>query len=364
MNPPENLEQSASEVRPPTYRDIAKSADVSVATVSMAMRNDPRISAPVRERIQVMARTMGYRANPLLAVYQSAVRSRKLHEVQATLGWINDNSHKNVWETDWNHKLYEGARSRARVLGYALDHIWIPGIKSDDAEGNLLRWDKILRNRGIRGVILPLLARPHHAVLPWQGYAVACIGRHDQLLNHSNVSSATRALHHCVNEDAYQNTLMALENLRRLGYKRIGLAITEWVDYSTDYLESAAYLRYSYDWPANQRVPILMSSCNKEIADWARQNKPDAILCSSNTMRPIIESIGWSVPEDVGLAHLNLAEDVAGWSGIDRRQNLLGSAVVDLVVSHLQRNEYGPPLFAKRMAIEGVWIEGNTTRAH
>lgn len=44
-------------------RDIAKQLDVSHATVSRALRDDPRISSTTRQRVKRAAATMGYRIN-------------------------------------------------------------------------------------------------------------------------------------------------------------------------------------------------------------------------------------------------------------------------------------------------------------
>jgi DNA-binding LacI/PurR family transcriptional regulator len=46
--------------RPPTIKDIARSAGVSVATISRGLRDDPGISLSTRERIKALARKMSY----------------------------------------------------------------------------------------------------------------------------------------------------------------------------------------------------------------------------------------------------------------------------------------------------------------
>ena len=46
-----------------SMRQLAKIAGVSVATVSYALRDDPRISAATRQRIQSLARKHNCRVN-------------------------------------------------------------------------------------------------------------------------------------------------------------------------------------------------------------------------------------------------------------------------------------------------------------
>ncbi|HEX9497389.1 MAG TPA: LacI family DNA-binding transcriptional regulator, partial [Mycobacterium sp.] len=43
-----------------TLQDVAREADVAVSTVSRALSNPDRVSRPMRERIQEVARRLGY----------------------------------------------------------------------------------------------------------------------------------------------------------------------------------------------------------------------------------------------------------------------------------------------------------------
>lgn len=46
-----------------TIKDIARAANVSVATVSRVVNNGPKVGAKTRERIQHLISTMGYQPN-------------------------------------------------------------------------------------------------------------------------------------------------------------------------------------------------------------------------------------------------------------------------------------------------------------
>jgi DNA-binding LacI/PurR family transcriptional regulator len=48
---------------PPTLRDIAKACEMDISTVSRALRDDPKVKPASRERIQAMARRLGYQPN-------------------------------------------------------------------------------------------------------------------------------------------------------------------------------------------------------------------------------------------------------------------------------------------------------------
>ena len=62
------------EISPITMKDIAKELNVSVATVSRALKNSPRISRQQRERIQAYAAEHSFTPN-LIA---ESLRKRKV----------------------------------------------------------------------------------------------------------------------------------------------------------------------------------------------------------------------------------------------------------------------------------------------
>lgn len=344
----------------PSLREIAKKAGVSPAAVSLAMRNAPRISKPVREKIQKIAKEMGHKPNPYLAAYQSFVRTRRQPQFQATIGWLNDHPEEDFWKQAYCQPMVRAARERSESLGYRLDEIWVPNLEGNPPEDNESKWKRLMLARGIRGVILPWLDRAEHAVLPWHDFSVACIGRHRSLLNGSHKPQQTTCEHHQVNPLLFSNMVRALEQLRISGCRRIGLALSVWADRESDETYSAAFLRESSKRPLRERVPILFSDRAEDVAKWVRKTKPDAVVCGHPEVRGGLERAGLRIPHDIRLVHLNIAPDVVGWSGIDQRQELIGSAVVDVVTAHLSRNECGAPPYPKEMFIEGVWVEGKT----
>eukprot|EP01035_Chromulina_nebulosa_P029894 gene29894-39673_t len=56
-----------------TMKSIAAQAGVTQATVSMCLANNPRIPAATRERIQALAKKLGYQPNPYVS---TLMRSR------------------------------------------------------------------------------------------------------------------------------------------------------------------------------------------------------------------------------------------------------------------------------------------------
>jgi LacI family transcriptional regulator len=50
------------------------------------------------------------------------------------------------------------------------------------------------------------------------------------------------------------------------------------------------------------------------------------------------------------------------WSGMNQKNELVGSSAIDLLVGQLHRNETGTPDFPKCVMIESQWISGKTLR--
>jgi hypothetical protein len=70
-----------------------------------------------------------------------------------------------------------------------------------------------------------------------------------------------------------------------------------------------------------------------------------------------------TVPDDIGLVHLDLHAGLKDWAGMRQNNEQIGIAAVDMLVGQLHRNEFGPPPFQKCMFIEGTWVDGETVRA-
>lgn len=103
-----------------TMRDIAAELGITAAAVSMALRQDPRISAATRERVRAVAERLGYRPDPLVSVLMAQRRGKGGALGQrGTLGlvslWPDPRS---AWQSDPFYLPYrEGVSERAASLG-------------------------------------------------------------------------------------------------------------------------------------------------------------------------------------------------------------------------------------------------------
>src|SRR4030095_2106270 len=169
---------------------------------------------------------------------------------------------------------------------------------------------------------------------------------------------------HWAANDQYLSIGMALEELSKLGYRRIGLAITDEEDMRVQRKWSAGYMVYQQGIETARRVPSLLASgaFQRALGEWFKEHRPDAILSQDPKLPEYLSQLGYSVPKDVGVAHLSLTESDTEFAGINQNSRLVGSSALDLVDAQLRRNERGLPPAPKTVLILGRWIAGPTVR--
>ena len=65
-------------------------------------------------------------------------------------------------------------------------------------------------------------------------------------------------------------------------------------------------------------------------------------------------------PEEFGFVHLDHSERVPDCAGINHSSELIGEAVIDLIVAQIHRGETGIPRHAMTTVVEGYWVPGKS----
>ena len=334
-----------------SLRDLAAQLGVSHMTVSLALRNDPRLPPATRKRVQTAARKAGYRADAVVSSLMARLRTLREKPVQATLGFLTAWPTRDGWREASNlRRFYVGAKRRAGQLGYALDELWLtePGMTS-------ARMTKILRTRGIRGLILHSLpASGGRLDLAWVHFACVTKG----------LTVSHPAVHRVVSSH-YEDMQLVLHELERRRYRRIGLVLSEALSVRVDQAWLAAFLLHQNNMPLADRVPALITRTDDEadhFDEWYAAHGPEVILFSDQPVPRWIERFKLRVPADVGLVHLDWSQEVAPLAGLDSDPETVGEAATDLLVGQLQANEFGIPKHEKIVAVRGHWVPGTSVR--
>lgn len=335
-----------------TMEDIASATGYSRMSVSLALRNSPRISEETKRQILRTADEMGYRPNPMVSALMTQLRRTKVQETSSNLAFLTAHPTRDGWKQmgpGW--EFYLGAKAHAEKLGFGLEIIWAkePGMSGK-------RISTILHTRNISGIIVAPLARPlGHLSLNWNMFSSVILGY-----------SSYRPNLHRTTSDTFQATFLALRKLWHLGYRRIGMAVPSDADSRTNFRMSAAFLRFQHDLKRANQVPLFLPTQRKPMdarfLDWFRKQRPDAVLTIVPEVRALLEEKeGLKAPRDYGLALLSMGQKEKGvYAGIDQRYEWIGAIAVEMVSKQIFHCERGIPIVPQRVLIEGLWVDGPT----
>lgn len=331
-------------------KDIARMAQLSVSAVSMALKNDPTLSAKTVDRVKRLAEEMGYRPDPALSAL-SAYRSKlRVQHRFSVIGLVTNWSQRDSWSRQSRQReVIRGAEERALKLGFSLQQFWARENGVSPA-----RFSQILRARGIRGLILaPFEKKDDRLDLEWNQFSIVTISRPSQY-----------TLFHHVVQNHYMDMLQCWEKLSQRGYQRVGLVVQKEID-----------LRWSNQWDAahifsqqqqgkpEDAIPVLRVEGEDDlqsIRDWLRRHRPQVVISRSHHFLEAVKLEGLRIPDDIGYISLNVNDDFRNATGIRHRRDILGATAVDVLNSLLQRNHKGPDDVSLGTQVDGIWQEGET----
>jgi len=339
-----------------SIRAIAQETGYSPSTVSRALRGSGRISSKVREVIRKAAKKAGYQVHPLLAQALSLARQPKTSRYRETLGFIIEYPMNDC--PDFQTAVYAGAEQRAASLAYKLEAFVLSGNPSQHR-----RWSAILRNRGIRGlIIMPRLEhRQPRLRFDWEHFAAVEIGR--TLWNPLNL--------HRVESAEYPKILESIHVLKKVGYRRIGMAIEPMQNQHQYGVYYAVFLLMQQKLPPGQRVPILAMEGGwneKNFRRWMRRYKPD-VLIGHRIMEICVwlQKLGLRIPDDVSIFRTDVREDDPPglhrsyqFSGLRRDNFTTGRRAVEMVSNLLESGELGLVGNPMCWQVSGLWVPGQT----
>lgn len=339
-----------------TMSSIAAKAGVSKNTVSLALRADPQIPEKTRRRIERIAKQLGYAKNPVVAQLMAELRKAGPGGYRRTFALLNANQDAKAFTRHPTIPAYvAGCRRRAQAHGCTLDEFWL-----HDPELHGERLNRVLKARGIRGVIVVGMMKenrlPPRFAATWAQHAAVVTG----VRTHGPTLSFACVDHHGL-------VLEAMEQARRLGYRRPALVLEGGIDRLVDGRFGAGFLTGQRAWDEADRLPGF---CDVDAARaepgrfhaWYRAWRPDAIFTLHTVVREWLSNIGVVAPRDIGLIQLERRRGCADWAGMEQHNDLTGEAAVDMLVGMLNNNEAGAPEFPRATLIGGTWADGVTAK--
>lgn len=347
-----------------TLADVARRAGVHVTTVSLALRNHPRLPETTRRRIQELAQQMGYAPDPLLralVAYRGQVMPRRN---PPTLAYVTN------WTTRWGWKsatahpdFYAGAEAKAKEIGFNLDHFWMrePGL----TQGRLSR---ILHARGINGVIVASHGREMGDELQfdWEQFSAVKI----------DYFPHQPALHNVTNNQC-DIVRLAMQKVMAAGYRRIGFVMHRGWDHAVDHLWTAGYLCEQENLTPKERIPAYIFPDAEPVDRWFNENndpkvdlapfrkwlerhKPEVVISKRSFIQGALQELGLEIPRDLAFVDVFLEDTTGGTAGVRQNHRTVGALAVEILAGQLQHNKRGVPEIPTTTYVEGTWFHGAT----
>jgi len=314
---------------PVTIKDIAKAAGISHATVSRALHNHPAISKETVERVQQLAREMGY-------IPSQAARSLKTRHSHA-LGVIVSN----IDDPFWGEVLYS-IDEVCRAANYSL--FIMTTHRDKEREKEVVQ---TLVQRGVDGVILcaPQFSEKQSQLIKSYGLPMVIVN------NEGSVDSP-----YLVFNDDINGIRLAARHLIELGHRRIaflGNAVggrttaerekgfrQELRDRGVAVLEE--YIRLT-------ESETLAAGFNGARELLAIDPRPTAIVCYNDVLAigvySAVTQAGLRIPDDISITGFDdisvAAYLVPPLTTIRQHKAELGSVAANMMLEVLARKEEG-----------------------
>ncbi|MDX2109751.1 MAG: LacI family DNA-binding transcriptional regulator [Verrucomicrobiota bacterium] len=332
---------------PLTLKDLAKELKVTEATVSLALRNHPRISPETRQQVQALAAKLGYIVNPAFSRRGSTRMGKRGRPIMPLALILQRNP-------SYSHgsEAYQIEIKRiAANFGYVVTlHL----LKKDECARRL---GDILKNRGVEAVLCgPIYYKSILDDFPWGDF---CIGACEAGLYAPPC--------HLVMPDVGQAILAARQLCVARGYHRIGFAQIIEPTPPVDYLD-----RYGAASLAATTCPDAVSFTSGDFSardrtqflGWVKAGAFDIVIGQTATFYWWLREGGYNIPQDIGFIGLRMDADRTEreLSGFEEDHLLTASLACQLVDMEVRQFRRGPPKAPARMLVKMPWYEGRTLR--
>jgi len=331
--------------------DIAHKANCSKTTVSLALRNSPRISEATREKIWRIAKELNYRPDPILSEIASRRwRGGSAHLANCVFIAFCNPFAKFKRESSAYERQYCGVQEAAGSLGYSVEHLFFEEEPDYDKLGSML-WA-----RGVTGIVFSqLFSDELFKRVDFSEFSVVCADR----------GHVDPPFHHARNDMAYAME-WAWRKALAAGEERIGVAILDEPKALDRQEKISTALYFQQQVAESQRVPIINYSRDDpdgELMRWFRTYRPSVVVGFNDCVHAHLTRDGLlKSPEDFRFISLikNFKPGSEGISGFSMNHELLGETSFRYLDQLVRHNERGVPEYSQIHLIKPVYYEGET----
>lgn len=333
-----------------TIRDVAREAGVSKSTAARALSGDPRTKSSTAENVRRAAERLGYCPDPALSTIAAMRWRGRRNNRGIVLAFITCQDSPFLTSGPKASRVFLGAKAQAEALGYSLEHFDLRSYPDGESLG------RILHNRGITGIILGQIMKSDPPLnLPWERFC--CVAAGTGLLKHPFDT---------VDSDVFTGTLRVLEEVCRLGRRRIGICLMHGGTSERDIRRLGAALSFQQmSVRREDRVPVLDHDGLEEkiFLQWFQKHRPDTVISLNNITYWWLMKNKIAVPGDTAYACLELMEAEPGIAHLSYPARRIGEMAASLLDMQLRENIRGIPVERHVLRITPTWVPAESIGA-
>jgi DNA-binding LacI/PurR family transcriptional regulator len=337
---------------------LARLAQVTKSTVSRALSDHPSVSEATKKKIRALADQHGYAPSPLLQSVMTQIRQHRLADQTPTLAYLNLVPREDdLIKFTTSRKFWEGAQEQCRERGFSLDYFWIGDPKMTPKQ--ILR---ILRTRRITGAILRASSYTTSQLDPW----IESLQPQVHLVT-VGFKVPGRALPFSTN-DQYQSVRLALDQLLRRGYERIGMVGRSSIEKLIEYRFVGGYIAQQMQTCRQPQIPPLLltnepEAYPRDLTPWLTAHRPDVLLVTDADIARWITHTYPDKKKRPSLVLLDHHEEHSAYAGINQHNEVVGASAAYLVINHLLGQKAPASHGDLGLTIESTWQEGSSLPA-
>jgi len=331
-------------------RELAKLAGVSKTTAAYAIKNNPRVSQEVRERVQKLAQEHGYQQSPVVKAFMHEMRRGKAYRERLySLCYITslDKTTRvsRLRAYAFERDIFEGARDEAEALGYPLEVITL-----DPEALSQQRLKQIIQAKGIRGLFIG----------PGGDAFTQLELDLDQLATISFGYTITEPELDRIASDLLLATKEAANRAFERRYRTIIFAITPNHDdrVGNRWTSGAGALHALH---GGRKIRILRDRFNvlvEKLVPLIQRCPAPVVLGESNLIEGLAKS-GIRIPRDCGFVALS-TNIQSNHTAIIQPNYQIGKLGIERLSMKVERSQWGIPETPTRTVLKCDWQEGET----
>jgi LacI family transcriptional regulator len=333
-------------------KTLAKESGFSTATVSLALRGHPRISAATRTKIRKVAETLGYVSSPAVRALMTEIRRPASNRSVLSVAFLHSIRRPEPnGKEEPIFKMYQGAIEHAEKLGYRSEEYF-----THDSNHDIVKLEKKLRSLNTDGVLvfppmdLDFVPDFKSLTLPTILLGVAPEG----------IRFRT------VRADHFGNVQKACRMLLACGCTRIGFVGEEYMLRHVFSAFEGGFFATIYQAGLTLIPPLITEKHSmREIANYVEKNSCDGILVGSNCDPGLMASTRGKFSRNVRIATYPGQYSIdrsRNLSGINEQWELIGRCGMDELARSIEMHRLDTFDLPQHLLVAGLWVEGQTTK--